>query len=149
MVFRLVTIKLQRALLADGAAAGELFATTFLAVARADFFAVTLLVAAAFLAIGAGVGAAFLETALFFDTGAFLATAAAFWTAFLAIATFFPGALLALGATPAFFARLMGAVAAGSADVAPTRNASRFFAPAIQAGARPKPLHVFPVFGSA
>ena len=97
--------------------------------------------------------AAFLGAGFFFAaTGAacaldgFLAGATAFFTAgfavFLAILTAF--ATLA----EAFFAA--GAFAADSATaLSPTTKASRFFAPAIQPGARPNPDQVFPVFGSA
>ena len=62
---------------------------------------------------------------------------------------FFAGAeAFTLGALDFLAAALVSATGVGTARLFPTRNASRSFTLAIQAGARPKPVHVFPVLGS-
>ncbi len=88
----------------------------------------------------AGTGAAFALDTFFADATAFFAVG---FGVFLAT-------LLAFAAVVEAFFPAAGALAAASrAALLPTRKASRFFAPAIQPGARPNQDQVFPVFGSA
>ncbi len=73
--------------------------------------------------------------------------------AFLAIVltAFFAGTAAAFAAflDVAFFAPTTGVSPATGDALLITRNALRFFALAIQPGARPNPLQVLPLFGSA
>ena len=95
----------------------------------------------------------FLAAGFFFTaTGAASRTAAFFAAATTFFAAGFTGFLATLTAFAVLAATLLAAADALAVESAavflPTRNASRFFAPAIQPGARPNPDQVFPVFGS-
>ena len=79
---------------------------------------------------------------------AFLAEGAATLTADL-MAAFVTLLGLATFVADLFAAGDLDAAGAAATGALPTRNASRFFAAAIQPGARPTPVQVFPVFGSA
>ena len=115
---------------ADFLAAAFGLATFFVA----TFFTVVRLVGTALPPVLAAAAVASAFTRLPAGFAAFLATLPAFAT--------LTAAFLAAG----------GAFAAGSEALMPllsTRKASRFFAPAIQPGARPNPDQVLPVTGSA
>jgi hypothetical protein len=107
------------------------------------FFVATLRGARAFLA-----GAAALRARTPFADDSAPRARAVFVAAFFATAVF---------ASAFFAARFAGAFSAGADFTsaafvfapASMRNFERSFAPLIQAGARPRPLHVAPVFGSA
>ncbi len=107
---------------ASAACTGSTVLTTFLA---ATFLALT------FFAIG-------------FFAVAFLATGTLFFTATFLAATFLPETFRA--AAPLFAPFALGSEVVTSAFT--IRNLERSLAPTSQAGARPRPLHVAPVFGS-
>ena len=123
--------------------AGAFFAPGFF-FAGAGAAAVALLPAeAAFFA--AGLSFAFTGAAA--TAAAFLAEGAATLTADL-MAAYVTLLGLATFVADLFAAGDLDAAGAAATGALPTRNASRFFAAAIQPGARPTPVQVFPVFGS-
>jgi len=118
---------------AESAAAEAFFFATFLATA---FFATGLLEAG--ILAPAFFAAVLLASATVFAAAAFFGARGLAFFAGGAVTAFCVFAFLATPTTSA----------AGAAALLSTRKVSRLFAPAIQLGARPKPVQVFPVFGS-